>query len=66
MARYTNGTQAENYIDLNITVDDENDNAPVIQLQQFGYVNESSRSGMLRFVCVFFYLMDHKNNPVLN
>uniref|UniRef100_A0AAX7SGC8 Desmoglein 2 n=1 Tax=Astatotilapia calliptera TaxID=8154 RepID=A0AAX7SGC8_ASTCA len=47
VARYTNGTQAENYIDLNITVDDENDNAPVIQLQQFGYVNESSRSGVV-------------------
>ncbi|XP_035761990.1 desmoglein-2-like, partial [Neolamprologus brichardi] len=47
VARYINGTQAENYIDLNITVDDENDNSPVIQLQQVGYVNESSRSGVV-------------------
>uniref|UniRef100_I3JTH5 Desmoglein-2 n=1 Tax=Oreochromis niloticus TaxID=8128 RepID=I3JTH5_ORENI len=47
VARYTNGTQAEKYIDLNITVEDENDNAPVIKLQQVGYVNESSRSGVV-------------------
>lgn len=37
---------AENIIDLNITVEDENDCTPVIKAQQVGSVNESSAVGM--------------------
>ncbi|KAF3699390.1 Desmoglein-2 Cadherin family member 5 HDGC Precursor [Channa argus] len=44
-ARYIDGNYAENLIDLNITVEDENDNPPVIKTKQIGYVNESSQSG---------------------
>lgn len=56
MARFTDGSLAENYISLNVTVEDENDNTPIIQAQQIGYVNESSATGILRLF--FFYDMN--------
>lgn len=42
VAKFTNGSRAEKDIDLTIVVLDENDCTPVIQVQQVGYVNESS------------------------
>ncbi|KAK2822451.1 hypothetical protein Q5P01_022516 [Channa striata] len=45
LAKYSNGDLAENIIDVNVTVEDENDNTPVIKTQQIGYVNESSQIG---------------------
>ncbi|XP_071347518.1 desmoglein-2-like protein [Trachinotus anak] len=45
MAKFLDGRPAENDIDLNITVEDVNDNAPIIQKKQVGYVNESSATG---------------------
>ncbi|XP_059201028.1 desmoglein-2-like protein isoform X2 [Centropristis striata] len=45
VAKYTDGTYAERDIDLNITVVDENDNPPIIKVQQVGFVNESSAAG---------------------
>ncbi|XP_056247907.1 desmoglein-2-like protein [Seriola aureovittata] len=44
-AKYIDGTPAENDIDLKITVEDENDNPPIIQAKQVGFVNESSATG---------------------
>ncbi|KAG7525885.1 desmoglein-2-like [Solea senegalensis] len=46
-AKFSDGTFAEKDIDLKIEVLDVNDNAPVIQTQQIGYVNESSVAGTL-------------------
>ncbi|CAG5896669.1 unnamed protein product [Menidia menidia] len=45
IAKFTNGTRAENDIDLMIKVVDENDCPPVIKIHQVGYVNESSAEG---------------------
>lgn len=45
MAKYTNGRNAENDIDLNIIVEDMNDCTPVIEAHQVGSVNESSTAG---------------------
>ncbi|KAI4809802.1 hypothetical protein KUCAC02_018666 [Chaenocephalus aceratus] len=45
VAKYADGTLAENDIDLKITVLDENDCPPIIKVQQVGYVNESSAIG---------------------
>ncbi|XP_070700781.1 desmoglein-2-like protein [Pempheris klunzingeri] len=45
LAKYTDGTNAENEIDLKITVVDENDCPPVIKANQVGSVNESSKAG---------------------
>lgn len=55
MAKFCNGSRAEKDIDLTIVVLDENDCTPVIQVQQVGYVNESSAAGILRhlqIICV--------------
>lgn len=46
MAKYTDGTNAESNIDLNIIVEDVNDCPPVIKAQQVGFVNESSAAGI--------------------
>uniref|UniRef100_A0A3Q0S8E3 Desmoglein 2 n=1 Tax=Amphilophus citrinellus TaxID=61819 RepID=A0A3Q0S8E3_AMPCI len=62
VARFTNGTQAEKYIDLNITVVDENDNPPVIKVQQVGYVNESSATGT-SVMTVIAIDVDDKSTP---
>lgn len=44
-ARYTNGLEAEKDIDLKITVLDENDNPPIVRINQVGSVHESSAAG---------------------
>ncbi|XP_053738388.1 desmoglein-2-like protein [Synchiropus splendidus] len=44
-AKYEDGRPAEKDIDLKITVLDENDNPPVIRVNQVGSVHESSRAG---------------------
>ncbi|XP_028282552.1 desmoglein-2-like [Parambassis ranga] len=44
-ATYADGSLAERDIDLNITVQDVNDNPPIIKVQQVGFVNESSAAG---------------------
>lgn len=46
IARFSDGSFAENNIDLRITVDDENDCPPVIKAQQAGAVQESSAAGI--------------------
>lgn len=65
IAKFLDGTLAERDVYLNITVLDKNDNAPVIKIQQVGFVNESSAEGILSFllyICamaehyIFFYL----------
>lgn len=45
MARFQNGTVAEEKIDLNIEVVDENDNPPVFDIQAPATVIESSPPG---------------------
>ncbi|RVE61696.1 hypothetical protein OJAV_G00175480 [Oryzias javanicus] len=45
VAKYLNGSRAEVDIDLVIKVEDENDCIPVIEMQQVGYVKESSAAG---------------------
>ncbi|XP_042353188.1 desmoglein-2-like [Plectropomus leopardus] len=45
VAKFTNGSRAENDIDLKITVLDDNDCPPVIIAQQVGSVYESSEAG---------------------
>lgn len=71
IAKFTDGTLAEKYIDLNITVEDANDNPPIIQANQIGYVNESSAAGnwqhlkyvgdmasekkKCHFICIIFF-----------
>ncbi|XP_030608214.1 desmoglein-2-like [Archocentrus centrarchus] len=62
VARFTNGTQAEKYIDVNITVVDKNDNPPVIKMQQVGYVNESSATGT-SIMTVIATDVDDKSTP---
>lgn len=64
MAKYADGTLAEKIVYLNITVLDENDCAPVIKTQQVGFVNESSKAGILRtlqYTCdgvkIFIFLL---------
>lgn len=54
MAKYTDGTQAEKVLDLNITVLDVNDCVPVIQIGQVGQVSEASAPGILRSTQYFF------------
>ncbi|KAM9789977.1 desmoglein-2-like protein [Neosynchiropus ocellatus] len=44
-AKYVDGREAEKDIDLKITVVDENDNPPVIRVNQVGSVKESSPAG---------------------
>ncbi|KAL0966165.1 hypothetical protein UPYG_G00291810 [Umbra pygmaea] len=46
VAKYSNGTNAENDIDLAILVEDVNDCSPEFTISQTGYVNESSAKGM--------------------
>ncbi|XP_034039169.1 desmoglein-2-like [Thalassophryne amazonica] len=45
VAHFANGSLAEKDIDLKITVEDENDCPPVIEIQQIGYVKEASAAG---------------------
>uniref|UniRef100_A0A673CQ58 Desmoglein-2-like n=1 Tax=Sphaeramia orbicularis TaxID=375764 RepID=A0A673CQ58_9TELE len=45
VAKFTNGSYAENDIDLRITVVDENDCPPVIKVGQVGSVKEGSAAG---------------------
>ncbi|XP_069013536.1 desmoglein-2-like protein [Embiotoca jacksoni] len=45
MAKFINQTDAEPVLDLKIVVEDENDCQPVIEMQQVGWVNESSATG---------------------
>ncbi|XP_040910699.1 desmoglein-2-like [Toxotes jaculatrix] len=45
LAKYTDGTNAENVLDLKIIVEDVNDCPPVVKAQQVGSVNESSAAG---------------------
>lgn len=52
MAKYLNGSRAEVDIDLVIKVEDENDCKPVIEMQQVGYVKESSAAGTRRSIKV--------------
>ncbi|KAF6739227.1 Desmoglein-2 [Oryzias melastigma] len=47
VAKYLNGSRAEVDIDLVIKVEDENDCKPVIEMQQVGYVKESSAAGTI-------------------
>lgn len=45
MAKFLNGSRAEKDIPLTIEILDMNDNAPVIQTQQVGEVDECSSAG---------------------
>ncbi|XP_041849024.1 desmoglein-2-like isoform X2 [Melanotaenia boesemani] len=45
IAKFFNGSSAENDTDLVIKVEDENDCKPVIKIAQVGFVNESSSTG---------------------
>ncbi|XP_004079413.1 desmoglein-2 [Oryzias latipes] len=45
VAKYLDGSRAEDDLDLLIKVNDENDCPPVIAMQQVGYVRESSAAG---------------------
>lgn len=59
---------AEKIIDLNITVEDENDCAPVIKTQQVGSVYESSAAGMsstLSDLLIIIFLFTSPNSIVL-
>uniref|UniRef100_A0A674MY22 Desmoglein-2-like n=1 Tax=Takifugu rubripes TaxID=31033 RepID=A0A674MY22_TAKRU len=76
IARYPDGSLAESDIDLRITVDDENDNPPIVKLQQVGYVDEASAAGtvVMKVICTdadepgtqhtkLFYQIASESNP---
>lgn len=48
VAKYADGSIAENDIDLKITVVDENDCPPIIKVEQVGSVKEASAAGIVR------------------
>ncbi|KAI3374911.1 hypothetical protein L3Q82_021447, partial [Scortum barcoo] len=63
IAKYSDGSKAENDIDLKIVVEDENDCSPVIQTKQVGYVNELSAEGT---VVMTVTATDNDQNGTIN